>query len=69
MANNKLTEFDIKYRTYYHLSELININDLDFKNIEIHKWSFKMFSCIALDIDSMLCEIFAFYFSEDKQVC
>lgn len=36
MAHNKLTEFDIKYRTYYHLSELININDLDFKNIEIH---------------------------------
>lgn len=38
MANNKLTEFDIKYRTCYHLSDLININnDLDFKNIGIHK--------------------------------
>ena len=37
MANNKLKEFDIKYRTYYYLSDLINMNDLDFKNDAIDK--------------------------------
>ena len=36
MTDNKLKEIYVKY-TYYHLNDIINMNDLGFRNIVIDK--------------------------------
>ena len=38
-SNDKLREFGIKNRTFHDSDEIININDIDFKNIKVNKKS------------------------------
>lgn len=40
---NKLIQIDIQDHIYNYLDNLININDLDFRNIKLDKKSYKDF--------------------------
>ena len=47
---NKLRETNIKNLTHYYLDNLIDINDLDFKNTKLDKKYVKIFLFATLDM-------------------
>ena len=42
--SNEVKDIDIKKRTYYFFSDIINIKDFDPNNIKIDEKSFKIYS-------------------------
>lgn len=60
---NKLRETNIKNLTHYYLDNLIDINDLDFKNTKFDKKYIKIFLFATLDMKHHTMRKFLYYFS------